>query len=801
MTRVSILVVAVLSGILAGCERNAGPDTSQADVPLTSVNGVLDAANDAVRKRGPSKLASFPDRGSLIAYDPGIAPVRHGAYTAQPVQLSEAYALRSIADGSMLVNAPNGEPIRLEYKRHLEHADGNWTWIGRPAGAAPGTEAILTFGEKAVFGSIPYGDEAPLQLATTAGRTWIVQTDKRKLFDSRQSAPDAPDFVGAPVMASASARSSGARMAAAPRMAAAGSAAGPTTVDLVVGYTTAFATRLGGRSQALTRLNFMVDIANQAYANSEVNGRVRLVHAVEVDYPDATSNRSALFQLSGVQCTSVPAGQLHLPDGDVNCTPASPPAELQPLLQAREQYRADLVSLVRTYQVPENQSCGVAWVVGGGQQPIDADSAAFALSVVSDSSGTLFPDGNNSTCRNETLVHELGHNMGLVHDRESAQGSDDTNGDGDALDPEEYGNFPYAFGYRTDVGAGNFSTIMALRTGSQDSLRIFSNPRIATCGGSFACGVDDVADNVRALEQTMPLIAAFRTARVPMDFNGDGASDVMWRNTTDGRNTIWRSANSATEQAVATLKDQGWKVAGSGDFDGDGNADVFWRNSRDGRNSIWFSGSSSTAIAVTGVTSQAWRIVGVGDFNADSKADVLWRNAGDGRNVIWLSGNPSTQRATTAVTDQAWTVAGVGDFNADGASDIFWRNTRDGRNVVWLSGNSGTPLAATGVTSQAWKVSGVGDFNADGNADLFWRNTSNGRNTIWLSVDASATLAVTGVTIQAWQVAGVGDYNADGRSDLLWRNGSDGRNAIWLSGISAVQQPMAGMPVAWAIGH
>jgi hypothetical protein len=30
------------------------------------------------------------------------------------------------------------------------------------------------------------------------------------------------------------------------------------------------------------------------------------------------------------------------------------------------------------------------------------------------------------------------------------------------------------------------------------------------------------------------------------DFDGDGKSDLLWRNSATGTNTIWRSANSAT---------------------------------------------------------------------------------------------------------------------------------------------------------------------------------------------------------------------------------------------------------------
>jgi hypothetical protein len=182
------------------------------------------------------------------------------------------------------------------------------------------------------------------------------------------------------------------------------------------------------------------------------------------------------------------------------------------LVAAREQFGADLVSLVRTFQAPENGSCGVAWLLGAGQTPINGEDASLAFSVVSDSGGSQFPE-DGVTCREEYLAHELGHNMGLQHDAATAQGTDDTNSDGSLLDPEEFGAYPYTFGYRTGSTAGNFYTIMAVRRAGQTGYRVFSNPRINSCGG-FACG-SSAADNAQGLAQTLPLVASFRATIVP----------------------------------------------------------------------------------------------------------------------------------------------------------------------------------------------------------------------------------------------------------------------------------------------
>jgi hypothetical protein len=93
------------------------------------------------------------------------------------------------------------------------------------------------------------------------------------------------------------------------------------------------------------------------------------------------------------------------------------------------------------------------------------------------------------------------------------------------------------------------------------------------------------------------------------DFNGDGRSDILWRNNQDGRNTIWQSANATTQQATTGVTDMAWKVVGTGDFDGDGKADILWRNANDGRNAIWKSGNAATQQVTTGVTDRAWIVV------------------------------------------------------------------------------------------------------------------------------------------------------------------------------------------------
>ena len=287
-------------------------------------------------------------------------------------------------------------------------------------------------------------------------------------------------------------------------------------------------------------------------------------------------------------------------------------------------------------------------------------------------------------------------------------------------------------------------------------------------------------------------------ARPVADYDGDGRSDILWRNSTTGANTIWKSANSTTPQSVTGVSSQAWKIVGQGDFDGDGKDDIVWRNAQTGANTIWRSGNGSTPITTTGVTDLAYALVGVGDFNKDGKSDLVWRHKTNGKNAIWTSPAGAGIALTTAA-DQKWQIVGVGDFDGDGASDLFWRNAITGANQVWRSGNSATQLVVTAAPA-AWKLQGVGDFDGDGRSDLFWRNMTTGQDAIWNRAFSGAARAVTAVTDLQWKVAAVGDYDGDGKDDLLWRHSTKGTNAIWRGGYSTQPQTVTGVTnTAWTI--
>src|SRR3546814_17814008 len=112
----------------------------------------------------------------------------------------------------------------------------------------------------------------------------------------------------------------------------------------------------------------------------------------------------------------------------------------------------------------------------------------------------------------------------------------------------------------------------------------------------------------------------------------DWSSDVCSSDL--GKNQLWRSASSSTISALATVGSQSWTVVGIGDFNGDGSTDILWRDTADGRNAIWLSGNASTKQATTGVSEFWCTVTGAGDFDGDGTAVLCLRVPAAGRTPI-----------------------------------------------------------------------------------------------------------------------------------------------------------------------
>ena len=694
----------------------------------------------------PAMAASQPTLFTLGAGTPKI--LAQGMQKSWPIKVSEDRAFDAIFKGGMWLPNPSGGRIYAKYQRHILHDNGTWTWIGTVSTVHGDQSVVLTFGKGVVFGLVPQASGYPLRIVTKAGETHMVETSAAMARSAEQLRLHAkPDFFvpqqGAAARAALN-RSSPRAVASAPVQAAA-SSSGTVTIDVMVAYTPGFVTETGSVNAALTRIQNLVDITNQAYVASKVNQQIRLVNTVEVNYPDDTSNDSTLDDITGL---------------DTNGNPVPIPASLQGIASLRSQYGADLVTLIRSYDNATQGGCGDGWLIGGNQQTIvPSQDYVYGYNVVSDgSSGGYY-------CLDTTFAHELGHNMGDAHDRANAT---------------ESGAYSYSYGYLGN-GTNGFSTIMAYGTDKTTPLAVFSNPNISTCQNT-PCGVADTAsnsaDNAHSMNNTASLIAAFEptmigtsppvtSATVHNDVNGDGKSDLLMYNPSPARLGWWLMNGTNVLGYFSQYTTAGYEMVATGDFNGDGRTDVVWA---DTSNNIylWTSTRNGFVSQFVATNAAGWSVVGAGDVNGDGYDDLLVYNPSAAALGWWLMKGPMVLSYHSQPVNSTWKFAATGDFNGDGMVDVIW--TDPSNNVyLWTSIGRGFTSAFVARNGAGWSVVGSGDIDGDGRSDLIVYNPSPARLGWWLMKGAAVLSYHSQYTAGPdWQFAASGDFNGDGKTDIAW---------------------------------
>ncbi len=398
-----------------------------------------------------------------------------------PISLDLDMMRKARRRGALGIQLADGTqyPVLVESER--SDFGGRSTFIGKVKTRTGMQSAVLTFGKDAVFGVLPMPDGRKLSVSTTNGVVGIAlaggiippgmedHAGSDVIVPGRDGKPTRPDTPEPPPAAAPapqyapSPRTSSARAAA---------QAAPETmslvrIDLLGLYGDDLVAFRGSASLAETEVVSMVAIANQAHVDS--GSRVRL-------------------QLAATRLIPVPAGRYN---GDLlNDVYMNHVAGLD-IPSARDAAGADLVFVLRNYAEGDS-TCGVGFL-GSDTQNRSNVSDEFAYSVSA-----------TGACGPYTLAHELGHNLGAMHDRASSTSAGKIS----------YGAYPYSFGYRACIpGSDNgFATVMAYQDSgdcSKDWLGYFSSPALEACYG-MACGQEDRADNVRGFNRIATAIAAYR---------------------------------------------------------------------------------------------------------------------------------------------------------------------------------------------------------------------------------------------------------------------------------------------------
>jgi hypothetical protein len=115
-----------------------------------------------------------------------------------------------------------------------------------------------------------------------------------------------------------------------------------------------------------------------------------------------------------------------------------------------------------------------------------------------------------------------------------------------------------------------------------------------------------------------------------------------------------------------TLSDPNWSIVGVADFNGDSKPDLLWRDSSTGRTTIWYmdgpTWNGGYADVQPTVSDPDWQIVAIRDFNTDGSPDLLWRNSSTYRTTVWYMNGPvwngNWGDLLPIVSDPNWVIVG-----------------------------------------------------------------------------------------------------------------------------------------------
>ncbi|MBT3638566.1 MAG: hypothetical protein HN531_16665, partial [Opitutae bacterium] len=234
-------------------------------------------------------------------------------------------------------------------------------------------------------------------------------------------------------------------------------------IDLLVVYPSAVRSEVGSTAAVEAAIASAVADSNLCYRTSLVPMQIRVVHMAEVVY--------------------TPTGLL---DTDLSRLKNPSDGSMDNVHTLRDQYGADLVSLLTT----TSDSGGLASTM---QRPsLSFESSGFNVNV-----------WNQLGAPSYTLAHEIGHNMGCLHNRL------DSTWDGD------YELSAFCFGKRWLQGGQGYRTVMSYDSDPAsygNRIPFFSNPNVSYLGTSV--GNAGTEDNAQVLSITAPYVSNFRTSKV-----------------------------------------------------------------------------------------------------------------------------------------------------------------------------------------------------------------------------------------------------------------------------------------------
>jgi hypothetical protein len=434
-----------------------------------------------------SREVAFKQQGDLnMVPVASLGPVSGQAYTMGRAVEKGIYnvsgnfaALTQAPEGAEIaLPLPNGQvEVAIVTKTGMDQ-DGfvQVQGISRMDGAA--APSVITIGKDAVFGTV-ISNGSEYQIVTRNGKTQIVDPkaagwaqvrgeDQVDLTDSHASTSSSDEPATQAVTAAATTTTTAKAVAATgPSSGGTGPSLVPlsagtidTTITLLMTYSASYVSQWGTEAVARTRLSNIVQVANTAYSNSGTGIQFKIVGWSMIRQPDTTPQ---------------------------NVLPAmrADSGNFKGLAALRSSSGAAISVFFSPFNsvTGSTSTCGLAYIPGAYAAGLTGFSSQVGTSLFA-----ALNDGqsNGYYCETLSLAHELGHNLGNVHDRANS-------------------SFAGAFSYSYGKGvSGIFGTVMSYVS---PRVALFSSPQLS-CGYTHQpCGTS--TENVVAtMLQTKSIVAA-----------------------------------------------------------------------------------------------------------------------------------------------------------------------------------------------------------------------------------------------------------------------------------------------------
>lgn len=173
-----------------------------------------------------------------------------------------------------------------------------------------------------------------------------------------------------------------------------------------------------------------------------------------------------------------------------------------------------------------------------------------------------------------------------------------------------------------------------------------------------------------------------------------------------------------------------------GDFNWDGRSDAIIRNTATGANRIGFMNdgviSSSVNISSVGIDGCQWYLGATADLNFDGWLDLIWHGRGCSAVHAWImNGTNYVRSEILPAVNGDWTLVGAGDFNADLRPDLAWSHNASKDLSIWVM--NGTQLVR-GIgfdVPDTYETVLVGPIADSGTPDLLYRRWVSGFGWDW----------------------------------------------------------------------